>query len=266
MEANMARNQLPTITLSSERPIWRSWVLWGAVVIAVTGCASIRSDRSDAPKSISNLLQEAKKQDRALHIVYVHGMNAYKSGESDDFQRRLRTQLNLETPLPYALTTALNAGDRPSNNQFGNDIWDTDEKWERSMPFVRRRVHVGSDVVAIVDEINWWPLLAAVKCSRLVGVDVALSGTDDIHESICARSQTLPNDPYYPWPKSTGMLRMPPARINATLKHNLVTWGLSDAVLALGPLREPLRAAFNDAFDFVKSPSAEAGAKGQAWS
>jgi hypothetical protein len=132
----------------------------------------------------------------------------------------------------------------------------TEAEWIASRPFVDRYVFTRrSGGPIVVDEVNWWPLLFPLKCRFLLKPETNLSGVDKKHLQLCART----DDPFYPWlsqddlkrllstaPKSGGG-----ARLNAMLKREIVNWGLSDAVMAVGPMRGYYRRAMNAAFAFA---------------
>jgi hypothetical protein len=78
----------------------------------------------------------------------------------------------------------------------GVPIWNSDGEWDASRPFLERytfRRTNASEVV--VDDINWWPLLFALKCRFIVSPDADLAGADREHLELCART----DPPYYPW-------------------------------------------------------------------
>jgi len=97
--------------------------------------------------------------------------------------------------------------------------------------------------------------LFPLKCRFLLKPEANLSGADKKHLQLCARTDT----PFFPWlsqaevnhliataPKSGGG-----ARLNAMLKREIMNWGLSDAVMAVGSMRGYYRRAMNAAFNYA---------------
>lgn len=207
--------------------------------------------------SLGKLL--ATQLDRPLHIVYVHGMRAEGPGASNEFRAGLcRYTAGLcagHSPTPERRFLSL--GPKPDVWYTGTEeIWRTDAEWEASRPFVDRYVYprkAGQPV--IVDEVNWWPLLFPPKCRLLLVPEASLSGADSQHLHLCARREA----PYYPWLREQDvdaiLSRRPTsgggALLNRRLKQQIMNWGLSDAVLALGPLRRYFREAISRSFDYV---------------
>lgn len=211
----------------------------------------VSSPASPPPTTLGDLIGQ-----NPLHIVFVHGMRAEGAEQSADLQRSIRRKLGLAHELPRPEVFTLNAGPIPPG-ELGRDIWHGDVRiWARSAPFLLRYVHESSLGTVIVDEVNWWPLLFPLKCRRLVVADVALTGADRDHLKLCARGSAQDEkDPYYPW-VSTAELRelssrrprLAAAPVNAWLKRELMTWGLADATIAVGPMRRSIQFALNDAF------------------
>ena len=131
----------------------------------------------------------------------------------------------------------------------------------------------------MVDEINWWPLVLALKCRRVMIPEAYLAGPDRDLLQPC--SQESAQDPggigrFYPWiaPVEAAKLekiRPHGALINRTLKDSLVDWGLADVMLATGQigglLRDGIRQlmAESAAFDcgIASTPTAEGAAIGK---
>jgi hypothetical protein len=62
----------------------------------------------------------------------------------------------------------LDVGSLPAATYLDQPIWESDDEWRASRPFVDRYVVTRSDASPIViDEVNWWPLLFPPKC-RLI--------------------------------------------------------------------------------------------------
>lgn len=147
---------------------------------------------------------------------------------------------------------------------MGVNIWHKTGSWEGSQPFLDRYVfqRVSGPPPVIVDEVNWWPLLFPLKCQILLVPEADnLAGVDEEHLRYCAADPTLEEvakDPgrYYPWidrPELNRLLAGKPRSgggvwLNRSLKAQIMNWGLSDAVIALGPMRWYFRQAMEKAF------------------
>lgn len=121
--------------------------------------------------------------------------------------------------------------------------------WDASTPFLRRFKLAIPGSPLYVDELNWWPLVFAIKCRYVVAPDAALVGLDKTNLKDCSRDKV----PYgatghfssYPFisKQEAAQLRQLPRRgalLNRNLKSYLMDWGFSDAVLSIGPMRQVL--------------------------
>jgi hypothetical protein len=212
-------------------------------------------------QSLGDLL--SSRGTRPIHVIYVHGMAATGYNNSLSFREALTKHLmstkQLQGPAPSNPETRrlLEFERRPTDAKINEvKIWNSDEEWEASKPFVDRYTfhRVGkSDVV--VDDVNWWPLLFALKCRFILSSDADLAGADWEHLKLC----TSKNPPYYPWlseQQLQGLLNGKPtagrgALLNTAIKRNTMNWGLSDAAMAMGPMRAYFRKTMNEAFEFA---------------
>jgi hypothetical protein len=246
--------------------------LFGFVIVAMVGvllAANARAGRviPDDPRaygetqSLGDLLKA--RGSRAIHIIYVHGMAATGSNNSLMFREalanHLRSTKDLQDAAPSTPETRrlLETEPRPTDAKInGTTIWNSDKEWNASKPFVERytfhRVDA-SDVV--VDDINWWPLLFALKCRFIVSPDADLAGADPKVLEFCARADS----PYYPWLSQQQLQTLLNSRptagrgawINTAIKRSIMNWGLSDAAMAMGPMRAYFRKTMNEAFDYA---------------
>jgi hypothetical protein len=199
----------------------------------------------------------AKSITAPVHIVFVHGMRAEGAGASEKFRAGLLERVpKLRASAPTRSFLAV--GTRPAATYVGEPIWKSDEEWQASRPFVDRYVFARAEASPIVvDEVNWWPLLFPPKCRFILLPETDLSGVDQGHIKLCGRH----DPPYYPWlseKQVAAALAHKPAsgggaRINASIKQQIMNWGLTDAVLALGPMRTYCRQALNQAFGHASS-------------
>jgi hypothetical protein len=238
-----------------------------ATLIAALACllapASAQTPPVAATKSVASLGDSLRRGGgKQLHILYLHGIASNGPGDFDswllrknicDFLKDCTTPAGQMDGTEYADQGefALNAPP-PNLAYLGQPIWHTDasgasEEWNASAPFVVHWKLVRTTGPTIyVDEINWWPLIFALKCRQIVESDASLVGPGIAYIDLCSRSAIDPITPHrfvsYPWidaPTAQRLKALPlrGATINRDLKNGLLDWGFSDAVLALGPLR-----------------------------
>jgi hypothetical protein len=206
-------------------------------------------------RSIGDVIADA--QGRPVHIVYVHGMRAEGPGAVKPFVERLGREIGHSGSLDRTQRRRVELGAWPSTATVGSSlIWRSEAAWNASAPFVDRYVLKGAGgETVILDEVNWWPLLFPLKCHFLLLPERIVSGADKAHLRLCARR----DDPYYPWISETDLVEAlssrplsgGAARINRALKREIMNWGLSDAVITLGPMRMYVRESLNQAFSLA---------------
>jgi len=198
-----------------------------------------------------------------VHILYIHGIGAEEAGGSWNFQKHLCAVLKgcrlpkYPVPVsrdeaqdgPFASTTP------PSYKYMGSEVW-TDENWRASRPFVDHYVLRRDDGgPVVIDEINWWPLVFPLKCRNIILGEANLAGPDKELLDLCAAKNDphKPNEQRYPWitpaqAKQAEALQSRGARFNRGVKNNLMDWGFSDPIMAVGPMRDLFRAAMLQLF------------------
>ena len=139
----------------------------------------------------------------------------------------------------------------PTLAYLGSPVWNSPAEWQAAAPFVVHWVvHLkGHSAVLVMDEINWWPLVMALKCRHVIAAEAHLSGPDQYLLQVC--SQQSAQDPdgsgrFYPWIPPDQAAKLAKIRprgvlINRELKSGLVDWGLSDVLMAVGPMGGILR-------------------------
>ena len=221
-------------------------------------------------RSIGDVISSSGSSE--VHIFYVHGMRADASGASQPLIKTLLKSDLLkdarESPSKYE---PLPVGDRPAAATYaGTPIWSclpNDEhcnlsgreevSWARSQPFTRTTRIEGAGRTVVVTEVNWWPLLMALKCRFLTAPDSLLSGPHKKQLLRCSTNQEGDDehDPYFDWISRSeahrivkrGALAGSAAKANGWVKRNIFNWGLADAVITLGPMRQFVRAAIDKA-------------------
>jgi hypothetical protein len=213
-------------------------------------------------RSLGDIIVEAQG---SVHISFVHGMRAEGPGNSTSFRAALARSLGAGEAVTQTVERHyLDPGPWPvAATVGGTPIWNDQDEWLASRPFVDRHTLRTARVQVVVDEVNWWPLLFPIKCRFLLMPEHDLSGNDREHLRLCARD----DGPYHAWltgEQLEALLNTRPrsgggARLNGSIKRQILNWGLADAVILLGPMRTYLVAAMEQALQF-----AEAGAESLA--
>lgn len=237
---------------------WRLWLQWVAVGLFLSGAAAAQTaaapqaDRSqESLGSDLNILHGPE-----IHIFFVHGIGAEGPESHDSLALRKSICAYLKDCLSpageqvgnydYADEGVFRPGEALPNLRYrGRQVWSTQEEWAAAAPFaVHYKLERKSGGAVYVDELNWWPLVFALKCREIVAADAWLIGPSARIRTCSTREP----DPHvqgrflsYDWipPQEAEQLlklRKRGARINRTIKNNLSDWGFSDAILSLGPL------------------------------
>ena len=217
-----------------------------------------------------------------LHILYVHGMDAMGAGDSRAFQEGICAFLKgCQVPAgpvdrDYADSGEFqNGAPPPAFDYMGKPVWSSTEQWSASAPFVDHYVLTRSgNAPVVVDEINWWPLVFPFKCRNIIPGEARLAGPDADLLNMC--SNPTVQDAHHPgrftayqWlaPQEAASLKSMPHRgalANRLLKNNILDWGVSDAFLAVGSMRNLFREGMRKLF--VKSARFRAdGSKTNEW-
>lgn len=246
--------------------------------------AKVAADSKDALKTLNSIGDALNAPDRhPVHILYVHGIDQVGAGDSALLRDSICTRLNLcatsdwkSAGVEFADHGEFADGVQPPALQYlGNPVWNNAEEWHAAAPFVvhwvvRLRRH---QAVLVLDEVNWWPIVLALKCRRIVATETYLAGPDRSLLQVC--SQDSAQDPggvgrFFPWITPDEAQKLAAVRprgvlVNRTLKGNLIDWGLADVLISTGPLNGILRdgirqlMAKSAAFDTNFSPNANAG-------
>lgn len=205
---------------------------------------------------------ERAKRGTELHIFYVHGMGIEPAtpGTQDfetsqefrsSFCKHLHCTSKSEGRI-YANEGRFNIQrETPGLAYFGDKLWNNPEEWHAAAPFVANYTLVDEHGTKIyLHEINWWPLILSAKCRQIVAKEAALVDRDQKHSAICLasteRDETV-EDRYktYAWIEEKDIAKRhapwrKAASGNRWLKHDILDWGFSDALLAVGPLHKYL--------------------------
>ncbi len=242
----------------------RKLTLFFLILTAAGGGAHARAkvveDASGSLKTLTSIADALDSADRhPVHILYVHGIDQVGAGDSSLLRESICTELKLCEVSDWrnAGTEYADKGEFASTVQpptlayLGSPVWNSPEEWHAAAPFVVHwTVHLRHHpAVLVVDEINWWPLVLALKCRRVIAAEAHLSGPDQSLLQVC--SEASAQDPggagrFYPWITADQAAKLAKIRprsvlINRELKAGIIDWGLSDVLMAVGPLGGILR-------------------------
>jgi hypothetical protein len=238
----------------------RQAVLLAAVLAFVPalalGQAAATIESQETP-SLTQALERARTGTQ-LNIFYVHGIGIdppkqYAGTQDFEVSQEFRTgvckRIHCTSEFvgrKYAGKDLFRLNARPQLTYLGQDLWQTNEDWNAAAPFVDDYDLVVADGTRIrLHEVNWWPLVMSAKCRGIIRTDSALVDPDRKHTAICsAKTVEDANGRYksYCWLCKTQIETRKPgwpkaAAINRWAKHDLLDWGFTDALLAVGPLR-----------------------------
>jgi len=240
--------------------------------LASHGSLALAQDSIAPPQSQSvTTLGESLKRpgNKQLHIFYVHGMAADGPGYSESLPLRKSICKYLKHCVSpegekesweYADRGSFALGKQPPSLSYrGEPIWQSriggspTEGWNASAPFVVHWKLARNDGAPpiYVDEINWWPLVFAVKCRQMIAKDAGLIGPGAAYLDRCSNldPDTSPGNEgrflSYPWieKEDAAKLEGMPAKgalFNRGVKNALLDWGFTDAVLSVSQMRSLL--------------------------
>ena len=217
--------------------------------------AKVVEDQRGSLKTLTSIGDALDSPDRhPVHLLYLHGIDQIGGGDSSMLRQSICTELKLCNIADWK-NDGVEFADKgefapglppPALEYLGSPVWDSPEEWTAAAPYVVHWVvHLrGHRAPLIVDEINWWPMVMALKCRRVMLPEVYLAGPDDRLLGAC--SEKTAQDPdglarFYPWiaPEQVEKLeKIRPHSVlaNRALKDTLVDWGLADVLLATGPM------------------------------
>jgi len=222
--------------------------------------AKVAADAKNALGTLVSIGDSLNSPDHhPVHVMYVHGIDQIGAGDSSLLRNSICTRLHLcavsdwkNAGIEYADKGEFADGAQPPPLDYlGTPVWNNAAEWRASAPFVVHWVvHLRRyPSVLIVDEVNWWPVVLALKCRHIVASEANLAGPDRGLLQVC--SQQSAQDPdglgrFFPWIDADQANRLAAVRprgalINRKLKGSLIDWGLSDVLLTTGPLGGILR-------------------------
>lgn len=198
---------------------------------------------------------------RPIHILYVHGISQVGAGDSLLLRKGICKYLGECTVTTLGRVYAggpFAVDSKPPNLAYlGERIWQSQDEWSASAPFIDRYKITGkAHVPILLDEFNWWPLAYPLKCKWLIANDSVLTGPSKAQLNICT-TPTAPDPGHakrylsYQWiktPEASELNRISRRAtiLNRSFKNGLMDWGFADAVMALGPMDEVLSAGIRE--------------------
>jgi hypothetical protein len=256
-------------------------------------CAKVVEDTHGSLKTLTSIADALDSADKhPVHVLYVHGIADVGAGDSKMLRDAICTRLRLcdVSAWKNAGTEYADKGEfsskvgPPTLAYLGSPVWSSPDEWRAAAPFVVHWVvHLkGHSAVLVLDEINWWPLVLSLKCRRVIAAEAHLSGPDQYLLQVCSTQSAQDPDGsgrFYPWITADQAAKLEKIKprgvlINRELKSGLVDWGLSDVLMAVGPmggiLRDGVRQlmAKSAAFDpnaAANDPSGNAGIGRYDW-
>jgi len=269
---------------------WGIWLLASFLSLPqISWSQAAKVPQGPPPYTLADSLVRAHSGQTELNIFYVHGMGAdashWKTSPQEfEVSQEFRTSLCHLLPCTTkmgeaegrrAYASGADFGqDAPPLAYFGDRIWRSTPDWRAAAPFVdhyrlvlRKRDKRGEDsrtTTIYVHEINWWPLVFSAKCRQIVAKEASLVGHDEKYFRMCSAPPVPDGNNFrsYTWITNADEFKAPwqgptAAVINRGLKHGLLDWGFTDALLAVGPLRryliEGIRELILDCFDPSKN-------------
>ena len=241
--------------------LWMAGVALGGFLL----CSPVGGSAQTGPAAAAQQgpsLGETLRRSKELHFFYLHGIGALGPGDNDsaalraavcDYLKDCVVRGGERGATEYADQGAfrLNAPP-PALKYLGQEVWrkdangDSSEEWNAAAPFVvhYKLARRNQQPAIYVDEINWWPLVLALKCRQIVENDAEFVGPNKDSIKLCSHTQPDKDGRFisYHWidqETANSLLKRPSqgALANRKLKNGILDWGLSDAVMALGPLQ-----------------------------
>lgn len=212
-------------------------------------------------RSLGDVIKKANSgaNRKSVHIIVVHGMLASGPGESATLIAALKKFIGDARREVTPETKRFQLEPWPKGAKVGDvEIWKQHDDWIAGQPFVDRyTLHGSKGETVIIDEVNWWPLLFPLKCRMLVLPEARVAGAHKQQIENCRRDKW----PYHRWIDDAQYQEAMAARpalggaaaANKYLKQQILNWGMSDAVIATGPMKSYINATMEAAFDHASN-------------
>ncbi len=220
-----------------------------ALIVGMAGKAHAQGEEA----TIGDALRRAAAEHRSVHIIYVHGIRQNLPGSSLQLRQSVCKYLGLtsckDPGAPGKREYAEYGGfavdsRRPPLTYMGKPVWQNDEEWHASAPFVVHYVIKGNAGPSmVVDEFNWWPITLSLKCREIVAREARAAGSINSLIDFCSQptqrfEQTRHYESYNWIPRDQAgklkKIRPQSALLNRLLKNSILDWGISDAMMAVG--------------------------------
>jgi hypothetical protein len=171
------------------------------LILAVAGSstrarAKVVEDTSGSLRTLSSIADALGSPDHhPVHVLYVHGIADMGAGDSAMLRESICAELKLcevsdwkNAGVEFADKGEFSTAVQPPTLAYlGSPVWDSPDEWQAAAPFVVHWVvHLkGHSAVLVLDEINWWPLLLALKCRRVIANEAHLSGPNQYLLNVC---------------------------------------------------------------------------------
>jgi hypothetical protein len=201
-----------------------------------------------------------------VHMVLVHGIRTDDPNTWVKFRAEICKHLAAQhgckpgQPSGPVFERLLLRRRSPEGYFLSNKIWKSKEEWLGSQPFIE---HYSYELVngrkLVLDEVNWWPLVLALKCQFIIPNDTTLVGPDKDNITHCEADAPTHRYGWFTPEEAAGYLNTRPVSggapsINRGIKTAILDWGFSDAILSLGTMKTLLRETVRCSFDDILSP------------
>lgn len=235
---------------------FRTFRIWLHASIVILVSISARSQQT-ALSGTTSVGDAVRKSSSPLHLIYVHGISQIGPNDSQGLRRAICRYLKECTVKAEALRIwaagPFGPGSGiPALTYLEQPVWSSEEQWIASTPYIQRYwISRNQRPSIILDELNWYPLAYALKCKFLLPADEILAGSSKELDTACRPAKTEMSGQYYlqySWPPDRTIIdpnaiAQSATLVNRKLKTGLMDWGFGDAVMALGPMQDILRAA-----------------------
>ncbi len=219
----------------------------------------VSTGKTQVDRSLGEELNDVNT--REVHIFFIHGIGSQGPHSHD-------SELLRKSICAYVKNCVKPAGEQlgsydyadaakfalsaqiPTLRYMGKLVWNTPEEWHAAAPFVvHYKLARTSGKAIYLEELNWWPLIIALKCRQIVESDARLTGPVEQQIKTCSTLEPDPQVPgryfSYDWitpDEAKELLALPKraAPINRSLKTGMADWGFTDAMASLGAMHEVL--------------------------
>jgi Protein of unknown function (DUF2971) len=210
--------------------------LAGSLGAMLSGCASVAVDPDRHFQGLGDIVTELSDKG-TLDVFLVHGMAA----QTEPNYAKLIAQLQKRMGLKWVSDDPERklADQRlPEIRLRDQLLFKTLPEWSAAAPTLRvERYRTSSGRTVNLYLLDYWSMLARIKCRYIVGNDTKLLGSSTISDYCDTMGFSRS------WPR----LSAAPASINKAIKVGIMEWGLADAIIVSSELRQINREAVAEA-------------------